>query len=210
MTDVNSRNINIQFAIAKWLSFKILKFISPEIKLIFRKLENEQEKITKKELDVMFNENCIQHSLLPTYTNIKIHDEAARSEEFVLKFRQNLIYRQINNLKEELHILRKDQMKSIIKLLCLKISPLRKIALLIFLRRLNEQNKITIQLRHQKKLESLYGGEIYFKQDTNNIINLSNISINREQEKILNLGMNTHLKEKFDHIKYKNEIEKTY
>ena len=33
--------------------------------------------------------------MLPMYTNVNLHDGAARNEEFVLEFRLNLIKRQI-------------------------------------------------------------------------------------------------------------------
>ena len=39
---------------------------------------------------------------MPTYTNIKIHDEAAKSEEFVKKFKQQLIQRQQNELEKSI------------------------------------------------------------------------------------------------------------
>ena len=40
--------------------------------------------ITKRKLDIEFNKNCLQHGLLPNYTNVKLHDEEARQEKFVL------------------------------------------------------------------------------------------------------------------------------
>ena len=33
--------------------------------------------------------------MLPTYTNVNLHDDAVRNEELVLEFRLNLIKRQI-------------------------------------------------------------------------------------------------------------------
>jgi hypothetical protein len=50
-------------------------------------------KILHKSMDLQFNRNCIQHNLLPIYTNIKVHDETAREEKLVLNFRKKLIER---------------------------------------------------------------------------------------------------------------------
>ena len=40
--------------------------------------------------------------MLPTYTNVNLHDGSARNEEFVLEFRLNLIKRQIEkNIRQD-------------------------------------------------------------------------------------------------------------
>lgn len=92
MGTVETRNI-IKYYSAKWLSFKILDRVPNDTKQSFRKLEKSQEKLTKKRMDIEFNKNCLQHNLLPNYTNVKLHDEAARKENFVFEFRRNLIQR---------------------------------------------------------------------------------------------------------------------
>lgn len=97
-----------------------------------------------------------------------------------------------------------------LKFLTMNISPIRKASLIILLKRINDKNTTMINLRHTKKLEHLYGGQIYLKEEINNVLNLSNVEISEDTLKILNLGMNTHLKEKYDQIKYKHEIEKLY
>ena len=40
--------------------------------------------------------------MLPTYTNVNLHDDAARNEEFVLEFRLNFIKRQIEEISGKL------------------------------------------------------------------------------------------------------------
>ena len=39
----------------------------------------------------MFNETCLNNNLLPTYTNIRLHDDATKAESFVSDFRKELI-----------------------------------------------------------------------------------------------------------------------
>ena len=40
--------------------------------------------------------------MLPTYTNVKLHDDAARTEPVVLEFRLNLIRGQLQEQREEM------------------------------------------------------------------------------------------------------------
>ena len=40
--------------------------------------------------------------MLPTYTNVNLHDDAARNEEFVWEFRLNLIKWQIEEISGKL------------------------------------------------------------------------------------------------------------
>ena len=40
--------------------------------------------------------------MLPTYTNVNLHDDAARNEEFVLEFRLNFIKRQLEEISGKL------------------------------------------------------------------------------------------------------------
>ena len=78
--------------------------------------------------------------MLPTYTNVNLHDGAARNEEFVLEFRLNLIKRQIEkkypvsskNISPELTSAKQD-----LKNTCR--SAIRYAALHCYLERLKQQ-----------------------------------------------------------------------
>ena len=69
---------------------------SSEVKL-FRDFEKVQCKLARNESSRVFNETCLREGLLPTYTNVRLHDNAARNEQFTVKFRQQLIKRQLEN-----------------------------------------------------------------------------------------------------------------
>ena len=101
------RNIalNIFLKTGKWFSYSILRNAPRDELETFRILERLQVKLTKKQLDVEFNEACLTNELYPKYTNVKLHDERARGEEFVLKFRKELIQRQITELKGNIKVL---------------------------------------------------------------------------------------------------------
>ena len=82
----------------KWLSFTAFKYADNNEILAFRKIERLQNKIIKLKCHLQFNETCIINKMIPTYTNVYLHDDAARNEEFVLEFRLNLIKRQIEEI----------------------------------------------------------------------------------------------------------------
>jgi len=81
-------------------------------------------------------------------------------------------------------------------------------ALCKFLDRLLGAHASDISQKHERKLYKLYGGQIMVKEQKNNGINLSTCVIDSDILEIFNLGMNCHLKTKFDINKTKIEIEK--
>ena len=95
MTAATVESLAINKYASLWLSFSIIKFVPPEVRLIFRRVEKLQQKYEKLTCHLRFNQACIVNQLLPTYTNVKLHDDAARTQQFVVDFRRNLIKRQI-------------------------------------------------------------------------------------------------------------------
>ena len=89
----------------KWLSLTILRTSSQQIKCDFRKLEKLKIKIVKLKSHLSFNETCKINQLLPTYTNVRLHDDAATAETFVLEFRLNLVERQIKEQRSAILLL---------------------------------------------------------------------------------------------------------
>lgn len=73
--------------------------------LLNQLLQNERktirliEKINKKIIHIkyslVFNNTCIKENILPKYTNIRLHDPAARNQQFTVEYRKQLILRQI-------------------------------------------------------------------------------------------------------------------
>ena len=86
----------------KWMSFTAVKYADNNEKIAFIKIERLQNKIIKLKCHLQFNETCIINKMLPTYTNVNLHDDAARNEEFVLEFRLNFIKRQIEEISGKL------------------------------------------------------------------------------------------------------------
>ena len=77
-------------------------------------------------------------------------------------------------------------------------SNVRFRAFTLLLERITSRNEINIQLRHDKKLTNLYGRPVPRKEKIQNVINLSNEEVSQDIRTILDLGLNCHLKQKFD------------
>ena len=82
-----------------------------------------------------FNEICIKEDLLPNYTNIRTHDVATRTEDFVADCRTMLVERQIIQQKEDILLIEgeRDRIDSRIKN---ALQKLKYDALVCFLERI--------------------------------------------------------------------------
>jgi hypothetical protein len=128
----------------------------------------------------------------------------------VQEFRKKLIERQVDELEIKLVFSNKSLGKEIIKLLKICTSSIRAFASIILPKRIGDKHKRITHDTHSNKLKKLYGSEVIIKEQTNNIHNLSDIIISKDIRNILSLGLNFHLKSKFDLIKQKAEIENLY
>ena len=176
----------------------------------FRIWENATKKKVNTEQHLLFNKQCIQHSLLPTYTNVRLHDADASSQPFVSRFRVNLIEYQIKNQERCIVELRKCAQEAKEAMRRLVSSNLRYNAFHTFLERLEEQQVLTLTLKHNKKLCMLYDGDVPPYSDNAKILNLSNQHIDDDICNILQLGMNCDLKTKTNRLTTKIELEKLY
>ena len=155
MNGVHVRNVTNRYFIIKWLSFTILRNINDTIKDTYRKTETNLRKVTKIKCDLEFNYTCLKNDLLPNYTNIRLHDNAARTDDRTLQFRASLVTRQIDILKEELVNQRKLLSKTLIQLRRLVSSDLRFEALMFFLLRINNSVESSFRMKHLKELQKL-------------------------------------------------------
>ena len=159
---------------------------------------------------LLFNETCVINKLLPVYTNIRLHDDAARKEPFVEDFRLNLIKREIVKQKEIISSLNNEYSQQVQVLEHVVQSNTRISALLALLERVSTKTYATLYNVQNRKLCALYGANIYQKQERESVVNLSQYALDEELKCIFSYGMNCHLKQKTDPIKKKVEIEKLY
>ena len=80
----------------------ILRTTTPLLKREYRRIEKQKLRIVKLKSHLSFNETCIINNMLQTYTNVKLQDDAAREETFVLDFRKKMVEGQIEEEKEEI------------------------------------------------------------------------------------------------------------
>ena len=196
--------------IAVWLSKIVFRIADRDKKESFRSLEKLLIKLEEIKSHRIFNQCCITNNLLPKYTNIKPHDEAARTDNITYQYRINLIKRQINEQDLKIAELSRkavelnDDFKNMIN------SEIRHKAFMMFLDHNVTAKKISLTEKHNKKLTELNGGPIFIKDNTPKFINLSNKQISPELADVFNLGMACHVKKKFDHLTKKIEVEKLY
>ena len=193
-----------------WYSKVVLKFLDTFQKKAFRQLESTSKKLKNAELHQQFNEICINENLHPIYTNFKTHDATARSEGFILSCRTKLVQRQVSQHKNNIELMKQElhEQRELLKRLI--NNSFKFDALEIFLDRIFSAHANTVTQKHDKKLFHLYGGNIFRKQNEQSYVNLSNAEISDCISEIFSLGMNCHLKSKYDNNVAKIEIEKLY
>lgn len=75
-----------------------------------------------------------------------------------------------------------------------------------------EQYRHVTKSRILKKLNKIYGGQIKLPEEKNNrcYINLSHYQPTENEEQLLNIGINCHIKKKFDPLEKATELELLY
>ena len=73
--------------------------LPPERRKSVRELEKVSVKLIKQKCSLLFNSTCLKEDVLPTYSNIKLHKEAARKEPFTLKYRRRLVEHEVEDGK---------------------------------------------------------------------------------------------------------------
>ena len=90
------------------------------------------------------------------------------------------------------------------------VSEVRYNAFIKLLIRIQTRKLLELREKQSDKLIRIHGSPILMKQQKDSVVNLSSIEIDNEMTNILSLGLNCHLKQKFDRTKRKVEIELLY
>ena len=159
-----------------WMSKIILNISDVKTKNIFRNSERIYGKLIRMRYHLRFNEACLQHNLLPIYTNIKLHDEAAKPQQFVTEFRRNLIANENEKQRSNIHQLESALDESLQELKECQ-SEMRFESCILFLHRRIQTLETELTIKHTNKLCSLYGGPVCLQQSKNSYINLSDQAI---------------------------------
>lgn len=180
------------------------------VKNTIRKIEKTQKKLVNNQSATVFNQTCLQENILPTYTNIRTHDPAARSEHITMEYRKKLLQRQIRiKEEEELHI--QQQLRDLrSELSSYNLDADLKQNIEETLEQIQQQARRRTQSSTVKKLNILYRGRIFLPNQSDGFINLSRIILSDKQKEVLNLGLNCHYQPKFDKLDKKAELEILY
>ncbi len=150
-----------------------------------RELEKISTKIIKEKCSLLFNSTCLKEQILPKYTNIKLHDQAARNEHFTLKYRRQLVEREVENAKASIETLEKDHKERTTSLL----NTMDEQTITPILQKIQE-NVATIEietkLKQSRKLNSLYGRSLVLPTEKRDaFVNLSSYELSASEKEFL-------------------------
>ena len=177
--------------------------------MIFRKVEKLLKKAIKCKADINYLKFCATNQLLPSFTNFKLYDVSANHEPDTIAFKNKLIEREIDKHVSEFKLNQCELIRSVICLVR-HLSRLKFYSSIFLLSRLGLQHEADVNLSHQKKLKSLYGGDVYLPQGKSIVINLSKHVLTDDENSVLNKGLNFGLKNKTKDIDSKIEMERLF
>ena len=172
-----------------------------------RELEKVSLKLAKSDCCVLFNGICLSENILPNYTNINLHDDAAKREPFTLKYRRHLVQRELDVAKERRTKLEQELNERTVSLRdTMDENIFEEISSTI---NSNVQKLVTdTKLKMLKKLRTLYKNPIVLPDDSgDSFVNLSDYIPTANEKALLNLGLNCHIQNPVDKYKKKVELE---
>lgn len=159
--------------------------------------------------DIKFLTFCLQNQLLPKFVNFKLYDVSAQHEKSTIKFKTQLLDRELKKKKEELLSHRRLLGMDLVYFKS-NSRGLYFYSTVRLLQRISAQYDSDITLTHTRKLEKLYNGDIVLPVQQDNIINLSSYTLTENERSILNKGLNYSISKKPNYINRKIEVEKLF
>ena len=190
---------------------QLLYALPLEIKTEVRLYEKVLTKLFKAEHSRDFNKFCTKEGLLPNYSDITTHDSTEHNESFTVEYRKILIERQLQQAENNISELSLKVEQVSVQLCQLENQyGIRLHDVLHTLRSNVEKERINSKNTIVKKLERLYKGTVVLPQERKTYVNLSDHQLSKDEHEFLSLGMNVHLKPKFDHYRKRVELEKLF
>ena len=178
----------------------------PDGRILVRKLENTRKKIINCQNAVVFNSTCIRENLLPSFTNLRLHDQAVQQRRFTQDFRRKLVDEETNNKKTQLARLQGELSELSHRYNELEVDSDLKHRTLVALDSIIANHHQVGRTRISKKLSKLYGGTLAIPEPTDSFLNLSNVTLTEDQVEFLNLGINCPLMPKYNQVNKKVEL----
>ena len=176
---------------------EVINLISKENKTLLRCRENTLKKITNAELSITFNETCLRERLLPVYTlnipsdgavNLSRKQRRRPSNEQRFSFMK----KRIAELHNKISLLQSTHSELEEKWAHTNINAALKENIDTLLKELIDQHKNSVIRANQNKLVKLNGGQVKYSRPLKGYINLTNKEVTRDQEELLNMGLNCH------------------
>lgn len=184
--------------------------LPPGTKKLIRTIERTNRKLAKAHNSLVYNETCIKEDILPKYTNLKLHDPAAKETSFTKEYRKNLVVYQIECKRKVVQALKDELQKLHDELSACQIDDIKRQQIERELESSFDNAEHSNKIKIIKKLSKLYGGDITLPESKDGYINLSSIELTENQKQILNLSLNCHYQNKYDLLDKKAELEVLY
>ena len=188
----------------------IIQEHSNEAKHVIRKLESTSKKLINASSAVVFNRECLNNNLLPTFTNVRTHNEATRRKKFTIDFRRKLLENELAEKSDLVKTLSEQKSENKRQYDQLNITDDLRKRTTDALNDELEHHRHVSEARAQKKLCKLYGGWIPIPKPSAGFVNLTQKDFSKDQEEFLNLGINHRIASKYDPIQKKAELELLY
>ena len=177
---------------------QLIFYLPSGTKKLIRTIERNNRKLAKAYNSLLFNEACLKEDILPKYTNIKVHDPAAKKKAFTKEYRKNLVTYQIISKRKIVQELQEELRKLHDELSECSIDATKRQQIESELEASFHNADHSNKLKIIKKLSNLYGGDITLPEAKDGYINLSSVELSDDQKHILNLGLNCHYQNKYD------------
>lgn len=189
---------------------ELLHRLPTDTRKVVRSIEQANRKLSKSRSAVLFNRQCLNENILPTYTNIRLHDPAVKQAQFTNDYRKKLVENQIEvklQLIEDLEA----QLRNLYEKLHESSIPDETKNDILEQLDTNAKNSFHVnKLRVSKKLSNLYGANVTLPEESHSFVNLSSVELSNSQIRFLDLGLNCHFQSSYDQFDKKTEIELLY
>ena len=199
----------VLLAISIFYSRIILRKLKYDELTIYRKIEKLMKICTKINADIKYLNFCEKNQLLPKFVNFKLYDVTAQYEKSTVKFKIQLLQREICNKKCDLSTKLIAAGKQLV-ILRNNTRGLHFYAAVFHLKRILQQYESDVTITHTNKLKKLYGGDIYLAENKLNVINLSTYILTDTESNLLNKGLNFAIPKKQNVLNRKIEMERLY
>ena len=174
---------------------------------IFRRLESLHKKLISAQLAVACNKICLKDNILPRYSNIRLHSDAARSRRSTLDFRRTLVEEELQEKTRLVESLRQEVDTHTQSWTNTDVPEETKRLLNGALHQTTGLYTEASIRKTTRKLANLNGGPMRIPHPTVGYVNLTNYRPTPDEEELLQFGINCHTMEKPRPLAKRLEIE---